>query len=162
MRRAIEAFGSGVVVYMIVAACGSGGSGGGAFDASVGAASGSGGTSAWDALFEGASWDAVSDPVTEADAAPLPLVKEVPCDIPYTYFNSTYYFAEVPFPGMTQQQLSLARVYLRPSQPPDLPIAGYEWAAAPDFFVKDGSVLVFCRLTFFNQQGLTARVALPG
>ncbi len=160
MKRVIEAFGSGVVVYVIVAACGSGGGGGGPLDASAGAAAGSGGTSPWDALSDSVSWDAVSDPVPDAHAAP-PLVQEAPCDIPKVYFNSTYYFAELAFPGRSQQELSLARAYLRPTQPLDLPASGYEWAAASDIFVKDGSVLVFCRLTFFNNMGVTARVVLP-
>jgi hypothetical protein len=163
MRRVLEAFGSGVVVYAVVAACGSsGGGGGGALDASTGGSTGSGGASAWDALTDNAVWDALTDPVADAHAGSSQL-KEGACNLPHVVFNTTYYYAEIAFPGRTQQELSLAAAFVKPPTTFDLPASGYEWIDTT-YFVKDGSVLVYCAVPLWATGGglnHTARVVVP-
>jgi hypothetical protein len=163
MRRVLEAFGSGVVVYAVMAACSSSGGGGGvALDASAGGTSGNGGASTWDALTDNAVWDALTDPVSDAHAAPSQ-VKEAACTLAHVMFGATYYFAEIPFPGRTQQELSLASAFVKPPTPFDLPATGYEWLNT-EYFVKDGSILVFCSIPSWASGGglgHTARVVVP-
>lgn len=162
MRRVVEAFVSGVVVYVVVAACGSSGGGGGIpLDASAGG-TGSGGASTWDALTDTAAWDVLTDPVKDAHAATSQM-KEAACNLPHVVFNATYYYAELAFPGRTQQELSLATAFVHAPQPFDLPSPGYDWIST-QFFVKEGSVLVSCSNPFFASGGglgHTARVYVP-
>jgi hypothetical protein len=146
IRRALEAAAAGCVVYVMMVAC-SGGGGGGGFLADAASdvfGGGSGG------LFA----DVLGDPVSEAQAAP-PEIKEVTC----TGTPGGSYFAEVPFPGKTVNQLARAIPLLHYSTPQ---ANGYDWVTGGGFAMKDGSIHLYCYTDLPNAVKVdVVRVVLP-
>jgi hypothetical protein len=136
MKRALEFFGAGVLVYGLAAACGAadekdahpptnaaGGDGG---SAGVGGHSGAGVDSAADALGDSMSVvDALTDPVREADAQqPTATVVTVACDVAVQYAGgNTVYFAEASFAGKSVEQLARLTAYTNHANPLASPVA---------------------------------------
>jgi hypothetical protein len=132
--KVLETLGAGTLVYAIVAACsGGGGGGGGLLDGGTGSG-GFGGSPLLDAL---------TDPVSEAKAAP-PEIKEAPCDIVDPAAGGNYYYAEFQFPGRSADELAQATALLHYASDAAPGIAsGYPWHQGPAF-VRDGSLMVSC------------------
>lgn len=148
IRRAFEALAAGCVVYVMMVACSGGGGGGGGFLADAASdVFGSGGSG-------GLLADVLGDPVSEAQAAP-PEIKEVGC----TGNPGGMYYAEVPFPGKTVNQLARAVPMLHWAQPQ---ANGYDWSTGGGFAIKDGFINVYCYYDTPNAAKVDAvRVVLP-
>lgn len=165
LSGAVKAFGAGLAVYVGVAACsasggeqarhvGAGGAGhtsgaGGVGVSGDGGAAGHGG-----GLIDAASdvladvWGDVVNPVPDADAAPPPDVRDVPCSGRAQSVADSrviWHYAEVTGLPHTAEQLAFAKV-LMPAANPDAPATSGDWyAASPS--VSDGRVVTTCGYT---------------
>jgi hypothetical protein len=156
--------GGSIAIYIVMAACSAARgptnwaalSDGG--QASTGGGSGSGGTSGGasrggsdgsDSEGDGASiLDALTDPVSEAQAQSLPPITATEnCDKSTPYMTSTSTYAEHAFPGYTAQQLArVVALATYTAGSGDLASAGYtQVAATPQ--VRDGYVALWCGLS---------------
>jgi len=137
-----------VVVYLVVAACGSGGGSGGASGGTAGGGGGEGGVGAGHdgapgGPDEGGLLDAITNPEHDAIAAPGATVVDEQCDKTFVANTQTQVYAEHAFPGKTKNDLAgvQAVVHYHPgvfSPPPGY--ADQVWGV----LVKDGAVAVQC------------------
>lgn len=127
LNDSFKFLGGGAAVYLVFVACGGGGSGGAPFDA-------------------GGLLDALTDPVSEASAAP-PLVVDAQCTTTVTDGASIAYYAEAQFPGKTVTELARVAVAGQVAvgfQGVAYP-AGYTHAHATGLTtIRDGAVATYC------------------
>ena len=94
--KALKLVGGSVVVYLAVAACGSGARLVATNDASA----------PQDSSIVDAIVDAVTDPVPEAQAGLPPIVAVEPCNKTFVISSTTWVYAEHAFPGKTKTDLA--------------------------------------------------------
>jgi hypothetical protein len=151
MHRALEWLGGSVVVYGIVVAC----SGGPYGERAVGVDSGSPGAGGMVAAGGGShtndsgvadvladALDAMTDPVPDADAAPMPpqpAVTTVPCSSTLQHGATNQDFAELSVPGRSAASLAGTVALLNVGQ-----TEGYPYSAVAYLAVRDGGVAAAC------------------